>query len=325
MNNDLDEKPTSALSPHPSAFRHISVLLSEVIVALAPQAGGRYVDGTLGGGGHALAMLAASSPDGRLLGIDADPIALAAARERLAPYAERTTLAHGNYAEIGQIAPAHGFEAVDGILLDLGVSSYQLDTPERGFSFMHDAPLDMRLDPTQGETAADLVHELPEDELANIIYTYGEEHGSRRVAHAIVTARQGGRIENTLALAGLVERALGGRKGKIHPATKTFQALRIAVNRELERLEAVLPQAVALLKPGGRLAIITFHSLEDRIVKLYFRAESGRPTIDQRESGYQDREPIIRMTQTKPIIPTADEQRANSRSRSAKLRVAEKL
>lgn len=308
-----------------STFRHVSVLLSEVIATLAPRAGGMYIDGTLGGGGHALAILAASSPDGQLLGIDADPAALAAAGERLAPYSDRATFAHGNFGQIGQLAQAHGFGEVDGILLDLGVSSHQLDTAERGFSFMHDAPLDMRLDPTQGETAAELVNELPEAELADTIYRYGEEHGSRRVARAIVEARRAGRIETTLALAGLVERALGGRKGKIHPATKTFQALRIAVNRELEQLVSVLPQAVALLKPGGRLAIITFHSLEDRIVKLYFRAESGRPTIDQREAGHQEREPAIRMLQTKPIVPGDNEQHSNSRSRSAKLRVVEKI
>lgn len=315
----------SALNIQHSPFRHISVLLSEVIATLAPHAGGRYIDGTLGGGGHALAILAASSPDGLLLGIDTDPAALAAAQERLAPYSDRATFVHGNFGQISQLAQVHGFGEVDGILLDLGVSSHQLDTAERGFSFMHDAPLDMRLDPTEGETAADLVNELPEADLADTIYRYGEEHGSRRVAHAIVEARRTARIETTLALAGLVERALGGRKGKIHPATKTFQGLRIAVNRELEQLEAVLPQAIALLKPGGRLAIITFHSLEDRIVKLYIRAESGRPTIDQREAGYQEREPTIRMLQTKPIVPGDNEQQSNPRSRSAKLRVVEKI
>lgn len=300
------------------------MLLSEVIAGLAPKAGGLYIDGTLGGGGHALAILAASSPGGRLLGIDADPAALAASQDRLLPYADRLTLAHGNFGEIGRIARNHGFSQADGIVLDLGVSSYQLDTPERGFSFMADAPLDMRLDPTQGETAADLVNQLPEGELADIIFLYGEEHGSRRVAKAVVEARRGGRIATTRELADLVERALGGRKGKIHPATKTFQALRIAVNRELEQLEAALPQAAELLKPGGRLAIISFHSLEDRIVKLFFRAESGRPTIEQRESGYKDREPVIRMVQTKPIVPTDAEQSSNPRSRSAKLRIVEK-
>ena len=306
-------------------FKHVPVLLGEVINGLAPRPGGTYIDGTLGGGGHALALLAASSPDGRLLGIDTDPAALTAASERLNPYADRVTFAHSNFGDIGRIAAEHGFGEIDGILLDLGVSSYQLDTPERGFSFMNDAPLDMRLDPTQGPTAADLVNDLDEEALADAIYRYGEEHGSRRVARAVAEARRTGRIATTLELANLVERALGGRKGKIHPATKTFQGLRIAVNRELEQLEAALPQAVALLKPGGRLAIISFHSLEDRIVKLFFRAESGRPTIDQREAGYQEREPLVRLLQTKPIIASADEQHSNPRSRSAKLRVVERI
>lgn len=303
----------------------MSVLLSEVIAGIAPHAGGRYIDGTLGGGGHALAVLAASSPDGQLMGIDADPAALAAAAQRLRPYSQRATLVHGNFGQMAELASANGFTDVDGIVLDLGVSSYQLDTPERGFSFMHDAPLDMRLDPTQGPTAADLVNELPETELADTIYRYGEEPGSRRIARAVVEARRAGPIETTLALASLVERALGGRKGKIHPATKTFQGLRIAVNRELEQLERALPQAVSLLRPGGRLAVISFHSLEDRIVKLYFRAESGRPTIGQREAGYEEREPLLRLVQTKPIIPSDDEQRSNARSRSAKLRIVERI
>ncbi len=297
-------------------FRHVPVLLSEVIAGLAPRDGGSYIDATLGGGGHALAMLAASAPNGRLLGLDADPAALAAARARLAIYSGRTTLVHGNFREIGRLAREHGFAAVDGILLDLGVSSYQLDTPERGFSFAADAPLDMRLDPTQGETAADLVNEMPEAELADLIFNYGEERGARRVARLVAEARRKRPITSTAELAGLVERALGGRHGKIHPATRTFQALRIAVNRELESLETALPQAIELLAPGGRIAVIAFHSLEDRIVKLFFRAESGY--------GGSERNQLAIVTK-KPIVAAADEARSNPRSRSAKLRIAEKL
>ena len=297
-------------------FRHVPVLLSEVVAGLAPRSGGRYVDGTLGGGGHALSMLAASTPDGRLLGIDADPAALAAAGTRLAIYAKRATLVHGNFRDLGRLAREHGFERIDGLLLDLGVSSHQLDTAERGFSFANDAPLDMRLDPTTGETAADLVNDTPEAELADLIYRYGEEHGSRRIARFIAEARRKQPIATTGELADLVARALGGRHGKIHPATRTFQALRIAVNRELESLELALPQAVELLEPGGRIAVISFHSLEDRIVKLFFRAESGYGGSEQNR---------LQIITKKPIEASPDEARTNPRSRSAKLRIAERV
>jgi 16S rRNA (cytosine1402-N4)-methyltransferase len=294
----------------------VPVLLNEVLAGLRPHAGGRFVDGTVGGGGHSAAILEASAPDGRLLGIDADPAALAAAASRLAPFGERALLAHGNFREIGRLAQAHGFERVDGILLDLGVSSHQLDTPERGFSFAVDAPLDMRLDPTVGETAADLVNDLPESELADLIYRYGEERGSRRIARFIGEARRKRPIATTGELADLVARALGGKRGKIHPATRTFQALRIAVNRELESLEAALPQAVDLLAPGGRLAVISFHSLEDRIVKLFFRAESGYGGTGQGR---------LAIITKKPIEAAEGETRANPRARSAKLRIAERV
>jgi 16S rRNA (cytosine1402-N4)-methyltransferase len=299
-----------------SQFKHVSVLLSEVISGLAPRGGGRYLDGTLGGGGHALAILAASSPDGRLLGIDADPAALAAAGARLAPYADRVVLAHGNFRDLGQLAGEHGFAPLDGILLDLGVSSHQLDTPERGFSFTSDAPLDMRLDPTGGTTAADLVNETPESDLADMIFGYGEERGSRRIARFIAEARRKRPIATTGELAELVAHALGGRHGKIHPATRTFQALRIAVNRELESLEAALPQAVELLAPGGRIAVIAFHSLEDRIVKQFFRAESGYGGVGVAR---------LQIVTKKPIEASESEARANPRSRSAKLRIAERV
>jgi len=296
-------------------FRHTPVLLNEVVAGLAPRTGGRYVDGTLGGGGHALAILAASSPAGRLLGIDADPSALAAAAARLAIYGERSTLVHGNFRDLARLARECDFAPIDGLLLDLGVSSHQLDTPERGFSFANDAPLDMRLDPTRGMTAADLLNETPERELADLIYRYGEEHGSRRIARFIAEARHKRPIATTGELADLVARALGGRHGKIHPATRTFQALRIAVNHELESLEVVLPQAVELLAPGGRIAVISFHSLEDRIVKLFFRAESGYGGAGEAR---------LQIITKKPIEASATEARINPRSRSAKLRIAER-
>jgi 16S rRNA (cytosine1402-N4)-methyltransferase len=300
-----------------SWFRHVPVLLSEVIAGLAPRTGGRYLDATVGGGGHGAAILAASMPDGRLLGIDADPAALAAARERLAAFGERARLMHGNFRDMARLAAEAGVERFDGILLDLGVSSHQLDTPERGFSFLADAPLDMRIDPTAEETAADLVNQLPEGELADLIYRYGEERGSRRIARAIVEARRREPIATTSALAAIVERAMGGRRGKIHPATRTFQALRIAANHELESLEAALPQAVDLLAPGGRLAVVAFHSLEDRIVKQFFRAESGY--------GGAAGPTRLRIITKKPIEAREEETRSNPRARSAKLRIAERV
>jgi len=311
---NLDNSQGSILN---SQFRHTPVLLHEVLDGLAPHTDRSYLDGTLGGGGHAAAVLEASAPNGRLLGIDADLSALAASGARLAAFGERVTLAHGNFRDIGRLAHAHGFEPIDGLLLDLGVSSHQIDTPERGFSFTADAPLDMRLDPTGGATAADLVNDTPESELADLIFRYGEERGSRRVARFIAEARRKQPIERTLELAELVTRALGGRHGKIHPATRTFQALRIAVNRELESLESVLPQAVELLAPGGRMAIISFHSLEDRIVKLFFRTESGY--------GGSEQPARLQIITKKPIEASEQEARANPRSRSAKLRIAERV
>ncbi len=292
-------------------FQHIPVLAAEVLAGLMPQAGKCYIDGTLGGAGHAAAILEASAPDGQLLGIDLDPAALAAAAAVLAVYGERVQLVRGNFRDLAPIAQAAGIDLVDGILLDLGVSSYQLDTAERGFSFAADAPLDMRLDPDAARSAADLVAELSEQELADIIYRYGEERGSRRIARLLVAARRKVPITTTGALADLVTRALGGRHGRLHPATRTFQALRIAVNGELDSLEQVLPQAIELLRPGGRLAVISFHSLEDRIVKHALRAaaQAGELTIITR----------------KPIEASTAEARINPRSRSAKLRIAERI
>jgi 16S rRNA (cytosine1402-N4)-methyltransferase len=299
-----------------ASFQHTPVLLAEVLAGLRPQSGGCYIDGTLGGGGHAAAILEASAPAGTLLGIDADPAALAAAGARLAPFGARAALVHGNVRDLAQLADRAGFTAISGLLLDLGVSSHQLDTPARGFSFLVDAPLDMRLDPTSGETAAELVNQTPEAELADLIYRYGEERGSRKIARLIVEARRRQPISTTGQLATIIARAIGGRHGKIHPATRTFQALRIAVNRELESLEMALAQAVELLAPGGRLAVIAFHSLEDRIVKHFFRAESGY--------GGADGPTRLRIITKKPLIAEAQELRDNPRARSAKLRIAEK-
>jgi 16S rRNA (cytosine1402-N4)-methyltransferase len=314
-------------------FAHTPVLPAEVLTALQPQPGGRYIDGTVGGGGHAATLLHRIQPDGRLLGIDADPAAIQAARANFASRSdtissEAYTLCQGHFDEIGDLARTYGFEGVDGILFDLGVSSYQLDTPERGFAFSAGGPLDMRLDPTQGATAADLLQRLSEQELADIIYRYGEERYSRRIARRIVERRRQQPLTTTGELAELVRQAVPGRsstpqhrrRSQIHPATRTFQALRIAVNRELERLAAALPQAVALLRPGGRIAVISFHSLEDRIVKQFFRAESGY--------GGSEALPIpvrLQIVTKKPIEPGEAELQVNPRSRSAKLRVAERV
>jgi len=301
---------------------HQPVLYHEIIHALQPKNEGLYVDGTLGAGGHARGILEACAPDGRLLGLDVDPQALALARKTLAPYGERARLMQASYDSLNETLREIGWEKVDGILLDLGLSSMQLDTPERGFSFQYDAPLDMRFDPASPTTAADLVNTLPQDELANLIYRYGEERASRRIAQAIVKARP---LRTTRQLAAVIETVLP-RKGHIHPATQTFQALRIAVNQELERVENVLPQAVAALKSAGRLAIISFHSLEDRLVKEYFRRES-------RDCICPPRQPVctcghkatLKEISRKPITPGEAEIKANPRARSAKLRVVEKL
>lgn len=282
---------------------HVAVLLDQVITALAPRADGRYIDATLGAGGHAAGILEASSPSGQLLGIDADPHALAVAAQTLERFGARVRLVHANFENLYAVAARCGFVPADGIVLDLGLSSMQLSDVQRGFSFQSEGALDMRFDPSTTTTAADLVNTLSERALADLIFEYGEERAARRIARAIVRARP---IHTARQLADVIARAVG-RRGKLHPATRTFQALRIAVNRELEVLERVLPQVVEVLKPGGRAAIIAFHSLEDRRVKNFFRAA--------RE---------LRVLTKHPITPTPEEIAANPRSRSAKLRVAEK-
>jgi 16S rRNA (cytosine1402-N4)-methyltransferase len=304
---------------------HHPVLYNEIIHALQPTGGGFYVDGTLGAGGHAWGILDASGPDGHLLGLDVDPQALELARERLAPFGSRAILVQASYVTLSEQLAALDWGTVDGILLDLGVSSMQLDTPQRGFSFLADAPLDMRFDPTNPVRAADLVNTLPEAELANLLFTYGEEQRSRQIARAIVNARP---LYTTAQLADVVAgaaRKRGAPGTRIHPATLTFQALRIAVNRELEALETVLPQAVEALAPFGKLAVISFHSLEDRIVKTFFRRESKDCLCPPRQPvctcGHQAT--IIELTR-RPIRPQAAEMQKNTRSRSARLRVAEK-
>ena len=307
---------------------HQPVLYKDIIHALQPHSEGKYVDGTVGAGGHASAILEASNPDGQLLGLDVDPQALKIARERLAPFGMRVNLIQASYVTLADQVAALKWTAVDGIVLDLGVSSMQLDTPERGFSFREDAPLDMRFNPTQAgsATAADLVNTLPESELADLIYRYGEERHSRRVARAIVNARP---IHTTGRLASVIKNVIRGgdqRHAAIHPATRTFQALRIAVNSELDAVETVLPQAIQALISGGRLAVIAFHSLEDRIVKEFFRRES-------RDCVCPPRQPVcmcshkasIREITRKPVQPSDEEIESNPRARSARLRVAEKL
>ena len=302
---------------------HLPVLYHEIILAFQPRSTGLYVDCTLGAGGHAFGILEASGPDGRLLGMDVDPQALQLAQDSLAPFGEQAILVKASYVTLRAQLDALGWDLVNGILLDLGLSSMQLDTPERGFSFQVDAPLDMRFDPSQPILAADLVNTLPEKELANLLYEYGEERRSRQVAHAIVRARP---VHTTRQLAQVVAGVTRSGKPGIHPATRTFQALRIAVNRELESLEAVLPQAVASLAPGGRLAVIAFHSLEDRIVKQFFRQES-------RDCLCPPRQPVctcghtatIKEITRRPVRPQDAEIQDNPRARSARLRVAERL
>ncbi len=320
-------------SPDPTApGGHIPVLLQETLTALNVRAGGRYVDGTVGLGGHAAAILEAAQPDGRLLGIDRDPEALAIAAQRLARFGDAVVLARGAFADIEATCRAHGFVPVDGVLLDLGVSSIQLDRPGRGFSFQRDEPLDMRMDPDGPVTAADIVNEYDEQQLAALIYEYGEEHRSRRIARAIVERRP---LHTTGELARIVEAAVGrGRRGArpsarrpIHPATLTFQALRIAVNDELGQLSAALEAAHGLLAvPGGRLVVISFHSLEDRAVKEYFRLHARDCICPPRQPVCTcDHRATLREVSRRVQMASEEEIAANPRSRSARLRVAESI
>jgi 16S rRNA (cytosine1402-N4)-methyltransferase len=301
---------------------HQPVLYHEIIHALRPKSGGRYVDGTLGAGGHATGILTASEPEGQLLGLDVDPQALDLARHTLAPFGERACIKQASYTTLDEQLSSLGWGPVDGILLDLGASSMQFNTPERGFSFLQNGPLDMRFDPTNPLTADEIVNRWPEEELANVIYRFGEEPASRRIAKAITASRP---VQGTLDLAAIIGR-VQPRRGPHHPATRTFQALRIAVNGELEAVEETLPMAVQVLGPGGRLAVISFHSLEDRLVKEYFHRES-------RDCLCPPKQPVctcghkatIKVINRRPITPSEEETKENSRARSAKLRIAEKL
>jgi len=302
---------------------HTPVLLGETINALAVQPGGRYIDCTLGGGGHAAAILEKSAPGGQLLGIDADPVALQIAGERLTIYGSSILLLNDNFVNLKSICARYDFAPVHGILFDLGLSSLQLDGDERGFSFQREAPLDMRFNPSQEVTAADIINTYPEKELAQMIWTYGEEHHSRQIAHRIVQERP---INTTSHLVRVIQQATGGGRERIHPATRTFQALRIAVNQELEHLESALKQAVELLGAGGRLVIISYHSLEDRIVKQFMQREAKDcicpPATITCVCGHRA---SLRIITKKVTVPSLTEVRTNPRSRSAKLRAAERI
>ena len=305
---------------------HKPVLLKETIASLSVKPGGVYVDGTLGRGGHALEILQRAGTGARLVGIDRDEQALTESAERLrgVPGAN-LTLVHGCHGNIAQIVRSEGIGAVDGILLDLGVSSPQLDEAERGFSFRADGPLDMRMDRSRGETAADLVATRSEDELAAILRTLGEEPNARRIAKAIVQARAARRIETTAALAELVERTVG-RSGAHHPATRTFQAIRMAVNDEMGELERALAGGLELLKPGGRFAVITFESLTDRTVKKFFAAHAGRMvSLQQGGERWEGDLPKVRLVTRHAVTASEDEIAENPRARSAKLRTIERI
>jgi 16S rRNA (cytosine1402-N4)-methyltransferase len=308
---------------------HRPVLLQETLKYLVPERGGLFVDCTVGLGGHSEAILK-SSPDTRILGLDLDPAAVEYSRQRLAPFGNRFRAVQANFRKIETVLGEAGENDAAGILVDLGVSSLQFDTPERGFSFRFDAPLDMRMDPTTGPTAADLLQRLPEAEIARIIFEYGEERHSRRIARRIVERReQGTPVTTTAELAELVRSAVGGggrKRQQIHPATRTFQALRIAVNSELDGLAEFVETAIDLLAPQGRFVAISFHSLEDRIVKRELRRLSGHcecpPRLPVCSCGARE---AVEILTRRPIAPSAREEEENPRARSAKLRAARKL
>lgn len=308
---------------------HQPVLAEEVMKMLAPRPGSLHIDCTVGGGGHTERVLEAASPDGRVLGLDADPAAIARVGERLARFGDRLVLRQANFRFLGEVAPDAGFGTVDGILLDLGLSSFQLADTGRGFGFRAGGTLDMRFDPSQGEPASALLARLDEAALADLFRRYGEEPHARRIARAIADARRAEPIETAEQLAALVERAVPrrpGPRGRIHPATRVFQALRIAVNGELEALEVALAASLEILGPGGRLVVLSYHSLEDRIVKRFVAAErrgcTCPPVFPVCVCG---RAPRLRTVGPQPAVPTASEVAANPRARSARLRTAERL
>jgi 16S rRNA (cytosine1402-N4)-methyltransferase len=309
---------------------HLPVLVDEVIEMLAPAPGSLHIDATLGGGGHTERILEAANPDGRLLGLDADPAAIARVKARLGPrYGDRLVLRQANFRELGEIAPAAGFGAVDGALFDLGLSSFQLADRERGFGFRAGGPLDMRFDPSRGVPASELLASLDTAELTALFRRYGEEPKAPRIARAIVDARRVAPIATAEELAALVERVLPPnprQPRRTHPATRVFQALRIAVNEELDALQAGLASALDLLRPGGRLVVLSYHSLEDRIVKRFFQAERRGcicpPELPVCVCG---RNPRLRLVTSPSLTPSDAEIAVNPRARSARLRAAERL
>lgn len=321
--NDIHHGDGAVAGSPGDNFPHQPVLYHEVLEALAPRSGRYYLDGTLGAAGHALGIIKSSAPDGRLLGLDLDPEALAIARQHLFDYSHRIVIRQASYMIAPEILNEIGWNKVNGILLDLGVSSMQIDRPSRGFSFMEEGPLDMRFDQTTGQTAAEIVNNLSEEQLADIIWQFGDERYSRRIARAIVEARP---ILTTQGLVAVIEQSVPGYTSQIHPATRTFQAIRIATNKELETLSNSLAELTECVETGGRIAIISFHSLEDRIVKQYFKKESRDcicpPELPVCTCGHKA---SLKILTKKPIRASEQEVKNNPRSRSARLRVAEKI
>ena len=309
-------------------FSHRSVLLDECIEALSIRPDGVYVDGTAGGAGHSSVIASHLGPNGKLLALDQDETAVRVARERLSVFGERAEVVHTNFCNLSEVCRERNITQIDGLLLDLGVSSYQLDTAERGFSYQADAPLDMRMNAQNPLTAKQIVNEYSEDALRRILYEYGEERFSSRIASNIVRARESAPIETTGELVEIIKRSIPAqaREGGHHPAKRSFQALRIEVNAELDVIAPAIKSAVSLLSPGGRIAIITFHSLEDRIVKQTYTSLTGGCTCPKDfPVCVCGNRPKIKIITKKPILPSPEELEANPRSRSAKLRVAEKL
>ena len=315
------------MSEENNVFVHSSVLLDECIEGLSIRQGGIYVDGTAGGGGHSF-EIAGRLTDGKLIAIDRDEAAIRAAGKRLAPYGDKVLFARNNFSEIAEVCKSFGIGQIDGVLLDLGVSSYQLDTPERGFSYMADAELDMRMDRRDGMTAYDVVNGYSAAELKRILFEYGEERFAPKIAAAICAARERSPIKTTGELCDIIKSAMpaSAKNGGHHPAKRSFQAIRIEVNGELDAIEPAIRSAVSMLSPGGRIAIITFHSLEDRIVKQTFAdLASGCECPKDFPVCVCGKKPQVRLVSRKPILPSDEELERNPRSRSAKLRVAEKL
>ena len=307
-------------------FAHVSVLVRQVIACLKPGPGKRYLDGTLGGGGHSEQLLIESSPDGQVFGLDRDADALAAAQERLSRFEGRFIARQASFAIAKEILAENGWDHVDGVILDLGISSHQIDAPERGFSFRTDTRLDMRMDRRQSLDAREIVNSSTLEQLEGMFRDYGEEPQARRIARAIVAERKNRSVETTEQLVQIISRIKGGRRRDHHPATQVFQALRIAVNQELQQLERFLESGYEMLRPGGRMAIISFHSLEDRIVKRAFRkwhrACLCPPRVLRCRCGWSQK---VKLLTKKPIVPPASEVQSNPRARSAKMRAVERI